>query len=243
MIGTLCNAAGIVMGGIVGLAKPGFRLSAANEGFIKTGLSALTVFFGLRLTWMSLNGSFGQVLKQLLIVVLAMMLGKLAGSLLRLQRTSNTIGHWARERMAARKPGSATRGDEGFRLCAALFCAAPLGILGAVQDGTTSPPYYYPLVIKGVMDGLAALSFASLFGWGVLLSAVPVVALQGTITLLCAHALGPWLSEHDLVNSVNAVGGLLVFSVALLMFGLKKIEVTDYLPSLAFAPLLTSILR
>ena len=40
-------------------------------------------------------------------------------------------------------------------------------------------------------------------------------------------------------NSVNAVGGLLVFSVALVILGLKRIELADHLPSLIIAPLLT----
>ncbi len=239
MIGTFINVALILLGGIVGLARPGFALSPANEGLAKVALAALTVFYGLRLTWMSLSGSFLQILRQLLIVIVAMMLGKLAGRLLRLQKTSNAIGHWARERLSTRKPADPNRASEGFQICAALFCAAPLGILGAVQDGLTSPPYFYPLAVKGVIDGLAALGFVSLFGWGVVLAAIPVLAVQGTITLVCSQFLGPFLSERDLVASINAVGGLLVFSVALLMLGLKKIEVTDYLPSLVLAPLIT----
>jgi uncharacterized membrane protein YqgA involved in biofilm formation len=47
------------------------------------------------------------------------------------------------------------------------------------------------------------------------------------------------LQLHNLVDSVNAVGGLLVFSVALVMLGLKRIALADYLPSLIVAPLLT----
>jgi uncharacterized membrane protein YqgA involved in biofilm formation len=38
---------------------------------------------------------------------------------------------------------------------------------------------------------------------------------------------------------VGATGGLLIFCVALLVLNLRKVEVSDYLPSLAFAPLLT----
>ncbi len=242
MIGSFINAACILIGGIIGLARPGFSLSPAGQGYTKLALSALTVFYGLRLTWISLNGTFLHILKQLLVVIVAMMLGRVAGRLLRLQRTSNQIGQWARERLA-QKPGDMNRTGEGFKVCAALFCAAPLGILGAIQDGLTSPPYVYPLAVKGVIEGLAALGFVSLFGRGVLLSAVPVLAFQGTITLVCAYVIEPFLGARDLVWPVNAVGGLLVFSVALLMLGLKKIEVTDYLPSLIVAPLLGVLVR
>ena len=95
-----------------------------------------------------------------------------------------------------------------------------------------------PLAVKMVMDGLAAMGFVSVFGWGVALSAIPVFAYQGTLTL-AVHRLEPFLTEHHLISSVNAVGGLLVFCVALVILELKKFELGDYLPSLAMAPVVS----
>ena len=72
------------------------------------------------------------------------------------------------------------------------------------------------------------------------------MSLVKTITLVCAQFLKPFLEAHGaagLLDSINATGGLLVFSVALVMLGIKKIELADYLPSLAIAPLLTWIFR
>jgi uncharacterized protein len=238
--GTVLNVAGILIGGLIGLTreKP---LPPTAESFFKVTLGAFTVFYGLRLTWLSLNGSFGQAMKQLLIAVLALMLGKITGRLLRLQKMSNRLGQAARERIARAGSGGPSRLSDGFKTCAALFCAAPLAILGAVQDGLSG--YFYPLAVKAVMDGLAAMGFAGLFRGGVMLAALPVLAFQGTITLLCAHWLKPLLAAYGLIDSINAVGGLLVFSVALVILGLKKIELADYLPSLIFAPLLTWLWR
>jgi uncharacterized protein len=234
--GTYLNVAGIVAGGLVGLArkKP---LSAGNQFFFKTALGGLTVFFGLRLTWASVNGSFRQILAQLAVVILSLTLGKLVGRLLRLQKSSNRLGQFARERMAGAQPGDADRFLTGFNVCAALFCAAPIGMLGAIGDGLSGD--FAPLAVKAVMDGLAAMSFVSIFGVGVLLSAVPVLVFQGTISLACARFLRPLLEAHTLVDPVNATAGLLIFCVALIIFEVRKIEVTAYLPSLVFAPLLT----
>jgi uncharacterized membrane protein YqgA involved in biofilm formation len=238
MIGTILNVAGILIGGIIGLSRRKC-LAPASESAFKVILGAFTVFYGLRLTWISISGSFYEVLKQLAIMLVAMSLGKLAGRLLHLQKASNRLGQYARNCIAAARPDDPDRLSKGFQTCAALFCAAPLGILGAVQEGLSLSQYFYPLAIKAVIDGLASLGFVSLFGWGVLLSALPVLALQGTVTLLVSHFLQPVLNLHNLVNSVNAVGGLLVFCVALVMLGLKRIELADYLPSLIMAPLLT----
>jgi uncharacterized membrane protein YqgA involved in biofilm formation len=238
MIGTLVNVAGILLGGLVGLVrkKP---LSAANESMFKVLLGAFTVFYGLRLTWISLHGSFGQVLKQMTITLIALILGRIAGQLLRLQKFSNEIGQQARERIAAAISPGPRRAGDGFKVCAALFCAAPLGIVGSIQDGVSD--YFYPLCVKGAMEGLATFGFVSLFGWGSMLAAVPVLALQGTITLLCKEFVRPFLDSNGLVDPINAVGGLIVFSVALVILELKKIELANYLPALLFAPLIAWI--
>jgi uncharacterized protein len=236
MLGTVVNVAGIVAGGLVGLItkKP---LSRGHQA--KVLLGALTVFYGLRLTWLSLHGSLGEIIKQLMIAVLSLMLGRLTGRLTQLQEVSNQFGQIARERIAGTAAGAGSDPGAGFKVCAALFCAAPLGIIGSVVDGLSG--YFYPLCIKAAIEALATMGFVSMFGWGVMLAAIPVLALQGSITLLCAEFVRPWLAAYSLTDSVNAVAGLLVFSVALVILDLKKLELANYLPSLLFAPLITWI--
>ncbi len=125
-------------------------------------------------------------------------------------------------------------------MCAALYCVAPLGIVGAVADGLSG--YFYPLLIKGIMDGLATIGLARTFRWGPLLAAIPVLAFQGSITLLSRIA-GPWLGTGELLDAVSAVSGLLIFSVALVILQIKRIGLADYLPSLIFAPVLAYLFR
>jgi len=220
MLGTVLNAFAILVGGVAWLfwRKP---FSPVMEARLKIILAAFTVFFGLRLTWISFNGSFWQMCRQFLILLFALSLGKILGHILGLQVLSNRLGRQAREYIAAAKPGKPGLAGEGFKTCAILFCASPLGILGSLQDGLSQ--YYYPLCVKAAVDGLASFGFISLFGWGCILSALPVLAFQGSLTLVCARMLEPFLASHGLVNSVNAVGGMLVFSVALVMLGLKRI--------------------
>src|SRR5437868_5060939 len=119
MIGTILNVAGILIGGAIGLTrkKP---LPQQTEAFFKVALGALTVFYGLRLTWMSLSGPLPTILKQLLIAVVAMMLGKIAGRLLRLQKLSNHLGRRARERISQARPGAPASMSQGFKTCTAL---------------------------------------------------------------------------------------------------------------------------
>ena len=238
MVGTILNALAIIVGGVVGLVtKP---LSHRAESYWKVILGVFTLFYGLRLTWVSLNGSIWQILKQLLIVILALGLGRWTGSLLNLQKLSNSLGQNARERISNSATGKPAV-SEGFNICATLFCAAPIGIYGAVADGLSE--YWYPLAVKAVIDGLTAMGLARLFGWSVAMAALPVLAFQGTITLVCSEWLGPFLRQHHLVDIINATDGLLIFCVSLVVLQIKKVALADYFPSLVFAGLIGAWVR
>jgi uncharacterized membrane protein YqgA involved in biofilm formation len=170
------------------------------------------------------------------IVVVAMMLGKLTGRLLHLQKGLNRLGQYAKEKLTQAGSDKAHRWSEGFITCTILFCVGPMAILGSIQDGLDNR--WQTLGLKAVMDGLATMAFASTFGWGAILSVVPVVAYQGTLTL-AAKLVAPYVQNHAMMDSINATGGLLVFCIALIILEIKRIELADYLPSLIYAPLLT----
>jgi uncharacterized protein len=235
MIGTIVNAGAIITGGTVGLFRPNV-ISPARQVVLKQLLGALSVYVGLSLVWNGLNGTFSQALRQFLIVLAAMILGKLTGRLMHLQSTMNGLGQYAKKQCSMPAESTTQLRPNGFITCSILFCLQPLAILGCLQDGLLGN--LRVLLLKAVLDGLTSLSLAGTFGWSVLASAIPVLAYQGTITLLVMQ-LEPFLHTHDLLDSITMTCGLMVFSVALVILGLKKIEMADYLPSLVIAPLLT----
>ncbi len=235
MTGAIINAIGIVLGGVWALAiRKG--IPGRYQFVLKVALGVYTCWFGLRLTWVSLNGSWRQITKELCIVILAMVLGKVAGKLMRLQKMSNAVGQYATRALAA--PAGRRQFSDGFLLATALFCAGPLALLASVQEGLTgfSPVF----LVKAGTDGLATLAFCATYGWSAAVSAVPVLALEGAL-IRAVRLLGPTLAAQPwpLTDSINAVDGLLIFCVAMLILELKKIAVADYFPSLIFAPLLT----
>ena len=75
---------------------------------------------------------------------------------------------------------------------------------------------------------------------------MPVLIFQGTITLLMIPIPLPavFCTHAGLSDSVNATGGLLEFLRAAADFRKSaKCQMTDYLPSLLFAPLFTWLFR
>jgi uncharacterized protein len=239
-IGAFLNAIGILIGAIFGLAlrQP---LSARAQDFFRRALGAAIIFFGLQLVWLNVNGTFLSCLKQIFLVLLALVLGNLLGKLLSLQKISNHFGRFAGNLIAdAQKNPPATSAD-GFNACAILFCAAPLGILGAVTDGLSG--YFYLLVVKAVMDGLAMTSFVKMFSWVSALSAFPVFIFLGATTFAVQFYAKPFLDSHNLIYSVNAAAGFLACAVALVIFEVRKVELANYLPALAVAPLLAWLFK
>jgi len=233
--GTILNGAAIILGGVIGLTIRK-QLSERRQLNIKLLLTVLVIIVGLRMTWTSLGGGFWPIMKQIGIMILSMMLGHLVGKLLRIQKGVNWLGQYAAKRLGNADPAKPNRISEGFIAATLLFCVGPMAILGALQDGMDGR--WQTLGVKALMDGLATMALVSTMGWGVVLAALPVVAYQGTITL-SAKWIGPWLQQHALMDSVNAVGGMLVFCLALIILEVRKVQVADYLPALAIAPLLT----
>jgi len=238
--GAFLNAIGILFGGLFGLARRE-PLSARAQIFFRNALGAATVFFALRLVWLNVNGTFLSCLKQLFVAAFAVVLGNGIGKLLGLQKTSNHLGRCANRLLSSAETDSARKMADGFCACTILFWAAPLGLLGAVADGLTG--YFYLLAVKGVMDGLATAGFVKMFRWPAALSAIPVFALLNFISLACHLYVRPFLEARQLIGSVNAAAGLTACAVALVIFAVRKVELANYLPSLAVAPLLAWLLK
>jgi uncharacterized protein len=237
-VGTVLNAIGIIVGGLLGVALRR-QWTPATQLAVKGMLGILVIYIGLKTTWTSLGGGFWLVLKQVFIIILALTLGRITGRLLGIQKNLNRLGQYAKERFTKAASDQNNRWSEGFVTCTILYCVGPMAILGSIQDGIDGR--WQTLGAKAIMDGLATMAFVGTFGWGAIAAVIPVVAYQGTITL-AAKSLAPFFQDPAnaaLLNSVNATGGLLVFCIAMVILELKKFELADYLPSLAWAPLIT----
>jgi uncharacterized membrane protein YqgA involved in biofilm formation len=82
------------------------------------------------------------------------------------------------------------------------------------------------------------LTFASVLGWGVLLSAGTVLLVQGTLTF-GAGFLEPVVTEA-MIGATTATGGILIVGLGLGLLELKEIRVANMLPALLIAPVLVA---
>ncbi len=228
MTGTLINVGTVLAGTLVGVLV-GRRLPGGIQERVLMGLGLVTLVLGVdnALEWRGTSP---------LIVFGAVLLGGITGELLRIERGLERLGDFAQERLAR---GSQSRVSEGFVTASLLFCVGPLTVVGSIEDGLTGS--FDTLASKALLDGFAAIAFASTLGWGVGLSAVTVLLVQGGITL-GAGAFEDILSEDsEALHALVSAGGILIIGIALKLLSIKDVKVGNFLPALVFAPLLVGI--
>jgi uncharacterized membrane protein YqgA involved in biofilm formation len=235
--GTAVNVLTVLLGAALGVLL-GNRLPARTRDVVTDALGLVTLLIAATSAMDVLDGGLADEVgpsAPMLIVLGSLLVGGVVGSLLRLESRVEQLGGWLQRRLAGR-PGTASaerhRFVEGFVVSSLVFCTGPLTILGSLNDGLGNGSQQ--LVLKAVLDGFAAIAFAASFGWGVAASAVTVVVVQGSLTLL-GLAVGDVLPEPHLA-AVTATGGLLLVGVALRLLRIREIPVADLLPALLVAP-------
>lgn len=214
MKGTLLNMATVLLGTGLGTLV-GNRLSERLRTIAFTGLGLVTVLIGLQMAFKT---------QFILVPLLSLLLGGLIGESLHLEEGLENLGN------RFSKEG---RVSEGFVAATLLFCVGSMTVLGALEEGINGTFKIY--AIKSIMDGISSVAFASAMGWGVGLSALSVLIIQGGLTLLASH-LQPFLTT-PMVNELSATGGLMLLALALGLLGIKKLPVASFLPALLLAPL------
>ena len=219
----------------------GHRLSQRTRDVVTDGLGLVTLLIAilsaLAVTDPALVAHIGSS-APMLVVLGSLLVGGIVGSLLRLEDRVESLGGWLQSRLT-REEGTAERRRfvEGFVASSLLFCTGPLTILGSLNDGLGRGAE--ELYLKAALDGFAAMAFAASFGWGVAASALTVLVVQGSLTVV-GVLLGDVLPDAH-VSALTAVGGLLLVGVALRLLRVREIPVADLLPALVVAPFLVAL--
>jgi hypothetical protein len=135
------------------------------------------------------------------------------------------------EVLRQRLRASSERFVEGFVTASLLYLTGAMTIVGSIQDGTLGDPSV--LLVKALLDGVASVALASSLGVGVMFSALPVLLVQGSITLLAAQLA--FLSQPAVLDAINAAGGLLILGIGINLLEIGRIRVGNLLPALFYA--------
>jgi uncharacterized membrane protein YqgA involved in biofilm formation len=228
-LGTLINVVTILLGGVLGTML-GNRMPERMRKTVVSGLGLFTLAYGFKLFLETQNA---------LIVAGGLLLGTLVGEWWQVEAGLEWLGSWMQRKVQRGNDGDGRkRFIQGFMTASLIFCIGPMAILGSIQDGLTGD--YQTLAIKAILDGFAALAFASSLGIGVTFSAFPVLVYQGGITLLSSQVNR--IATPGMMKEMSAVGGLLLIGLAISnLLEIKPIKVGNMLPALIIAPILAAL--
>lgn len=217
MTGTLVNTAAVVAGSLAG-AVIGKRLPDRIKTIVMQALGLSVVLIGLE---MALSGT------RPLLVIGSILAGAVTGELMNIEGAVEALGEWLKRRFRS----DSSTFVQGFVTASILYCTGAMVIVGSIRDGTVSDPSI--LYIKSLLDGVASVAFASSLGLGVAFSALSVLVVQGSITLLASQLT--FLQEPAVIEAVTAAGGLLILGIGINILEIKRIRVGNLVPALAYA--------
>jgi uncharacterized membrane protein YqgA involved in biofilm formation len=217
MLGTLVNTGAVVIGSAIGLAA-GTRLPEGIKTILMQALGLAVVAIGLR---MALEA------QHTLLAIGCLLLGGITGELLCIEQRLEGLAETLRRKLRS----DSGRFVEGFVTATLLYLTGAMTIVGSIRDGTVGDPSV--LLLKSLLDGVASIALASSLGIGVMCSALPVLVVQGGITLLAAQLA--FLSQPAVLDAVNAAGGLLILGIGINLLEIGRIRVGNLLPALLYA--------
>ncbi len=214
MLGTIVNAAAIVAGGLAGMLLKGGIPEKINDTIMK-GIGLCVILIGI---------SSALEVENTIVVILAMVIGGVAGELIDIDKRLNNLG----DRVETMLKGKGGKVSEGFVTATLVYCIGAMAVVGSLESGITGN--HQTLFAKSVLDGVSSIVFASSLGIGVALSSISVFIYQGIITLAASSLQG--VLVDSVINNMSAAGGLMIMAIGFNMLGITKIKIANLLPGI-----------
>lgn len=223
MFGTYVNVTAVMIGSVIGLLIHK-HFPEKIKKIVFQGIGLVTVFIGLQMTFKTDN---------LVILFSSILIGAVIGEMTDIKKYLDRFGNFLKVKFGSEDD----KFVEGLVTAFLIFCVGSMTIIGAIEDGLNSDPSI--LFAKSILDGVVSIPLASVFGIGVLFSAVPLFIFQGGITLLAAYSKA--FFTGILINELNAVSGILLLGLGINMLEIKEIRVVNLLPSLIVSIVLVNL--
>ena len=220
--GTAINVVAVLVGGGIGILV-GAKLPEAVRHTAMQAIGIVTLLVGVS-NFLEYDNP--------LVPLVSVVAGLVVGELLNIEGALGRLGDGL-ERQFSRGESPVSR---AFVTTSLLFCVGPLTVIGSLEDGLRGD--FSLLALKSALDFIAALTFASVLGWGVLLSAGTVLVVQGALTLGAGY-LDAVVTE-TMISATAATGGVLIFGLGIGLLDLKEVRVANMLPALLFAPMVVA---
>lgn len=212
--GSIVNALSVIVGSLIGISF-GNLLPKPIRSIIFEVMGLFTLVLGLK---MSLET------QEFIVLLVSLTIGAAIGEKLNIEKKIQILGEKIKSILKSKNENF----TEGLVTAFLLYCIGSMTFVGAIEEGINQDRTL--LYTKSFMDGITSILLASSFGLGVLVSAVPLLIFQSLLTFTALN-LEPYLTS-GIINEISAVGGVLILGIGINILELKKIKVSNMLPSL-----------
>ena len=223
-VGSIVNATTVIVGSIIGML---IRKSLPEriKGIIFQAVGLATLVLAMQMSLQE-GGDF-------LILIFSLILGGILGEVLKLDARLDAFGDALKSRIEIKND----RFTEGLVTAFLIFCVGSMTFVGALNEGLSGDRTL--IFTKSILDGFTSIVLASVYGVGVLFSALPLFIVQAGLTLLASQF--QMLFPATLIVQLTAVGGVLILGIGLGLLEIKQIKTVNLLPSLLVVTLLTFV--
>ncbi len=241
LLGTTINALSVVVGALLGvvlskLLSKSSRLVEIPQVALKS-ISLCVIFLGIQ-------GAFDS--KKPLVLILSLVVGSIIGTVLNIDDWLQKLGMFVEKKFVRNQlpPQGMFELDEenaqrnvarAFVSTTLACCVGALTIKAAMESGVSGGNEQTFMYAKIVLDFVTAVVFASSFGFGAALAAIPIFVYQGALELLF-YLAGPIMSEY-MIAEMSAAGSIIIIALGLNMLGASKVKIANLIPSM-FMPIL-----
>jgi len=220
MLGPVVNAAAVATGCFFGFTFGGRVPERVRKNMPHTFACAS----------MTLGIAMIAQVKQLPAVVIALLLGALAGELCDFQaliERLTTVIYEKNKRGGSFHGMTAENFSTLFSSLLVIFCFSGTGVVGSLNEGLTGDPSL--LIVKSCLDFVTALVFSANVGYSLLLFVIPMFAVQSSL-YLGAAGISP-LMTPTAVSDFKATGGILMLAAGFNLLELKSFRLVNMLPA------------
>jgi len=228
-LGTIINVAAIIIGGICGALFGKFLKEEHQDSLtVACGVSTLFIGIGGALEYMLTVEGASVTSGKGMLVVICLTVGSLIGEIINIEGGLERFGEWLKIKTGNAKDKGFVN---GFVTASLTVCIGAMAIVGSIQDGISGD--YSILATKAILDFIIIIVMTASMGKGCVFSAIPVLILQGGMTLL-SRVIMPIMTDDALAN-LSLVGSILIFCVGVNLIWGKKVRVANFLPGLVLA--------
>ena len=228
-LGTVVNSAAIIIAGLIGLTFGKGLTERYQETMLSAcGLSTLFISIGGVMSGMLVLTESGLSTQGSVMMAASLVLGAFIGEAINIEKHMTDFGEWLKAKTGSHGDGSFV---SSFVTTSLVVSIGAMAVLGPINEGIYGDRSV--LYAKSILDLILILLMTLTHGKGCIFSFIPVLMIQGAVTVL-ASLIKP-LMIPEAVSGLNLVGSVLIASLGINMVWDRHIRVANMFPSVIVA--------